>query len=264
MSWKVVEEISTFLTNYLAKWEVLGSRKVAHSAEKRFKKLKGEYKKIKDSNKPTGTDRKSGKFYDKLNEILGNKPATKPHVIVDTLADDKEAVVVDSSEDLSDQEEGHRNDANEQVTEKEDTTNKTSLTSSPTEVVGNKRKRQKKIDKGLKGDNVFKILGKVIELQEASDKMEEKRIKLDEELLRMEETRLKEMYEREEHRRKEDREFQIRILQILCGSQNQMSPPPYPYFNYYDPHRRSTSCTSTSTPTSSNSLYDMQFEENEI
>ena len=72
-----------------------------------------------------------------------------------------------------------RNDANEQFTEEKYTTNKTSPTSCPTEVVGNKRKRQKKIDKGLKGDNVIKILGKVIELQEASDKMEEKSIKLD-------------------------------------------------------------------------------------
>ena len=48
----------------------------------------------------------SGKFYDKLSEILSNKPATKPHVIVDTLADDREAIVVDicRSENLSDQE----------------------------------------------------------------------------------------------------------------------------------------------------------------
>ena len=50
----------------------------------------------------------SGKFYDKLSEILSNKPATKPHVIVDTLADDREAIVVDTcicrSENVSDQE----------------------------------------------------------------------------------------------------------------------------------------------------------------
>lgn len=31
-----------------------------------IKKLKGEYKKIKDNNKPTNTNRKSGKFYMKF------------------------------------------------------------------------------------------------------------------------------------------------------------------------------------------------------
>ena len=33
--------------NYLAKWEVLGSKKVAHSAEKRLKNYKGNTRRLK-------------------------------------------------------------------------------------------------------------------------------------------------------------------------------------------------------------------------
>lgn len=62
-----------------------GFKKTGCQCREKIKKLKAEYKKVKDSNKPTGTDRKSGKYFSKLNKILGNKPATKPSIIVDSL-----------------------------------------------------------------------------------------------------------------------------------------------------------------------------------
>ena len=67
--------------------EKSGFEKSGTQCRDKIKKLKGEYKKIKDSNRPTGTGRKSGKYFDKLNEILGNKPATMPYAVVDTSAD---------------------------------------------------------------------------------------------------------------------------------------------------------------------------------
>ena len=50
----------------------------------KIKKLRNEYKKIKDTNGKTGRGRKSMKFYEQLNEILGTRPATRPAVLLDS------------------------------------------------------------------------------------------------------------------------------------------------------------------------------------
>ena len=105
-------------------------------------KLKSEYKKIKDSNTPTGTDRKSGKYFNKLNEILGNKPATMPYVVVDILADDEQDKdIIESGDNTQGHNEGQSivKDGSEQ--------NDTSNTSCTDSYTTNKRKRPKKIEK---------------------------------------------------------------------------------------------------------------------
>ena len=45
----------------------------------KIKNLKGDYKKVKDHNGVTGNGRKTFKFYDKLDEILGHRPSSVPH-----------------------------------------------------------------------------------------------------------------------------------------------------------------------------------------
>ena len=50
----------------------------------KLKNLKAEYKKIKDHNGVTGNGRKTFKFYNKLDEILGHRPASAPAFLVDT------------------------------------------------------------------------------------------------------------------------------------------------------------------------------------
>ena len=52
----------------------------------KVKKLRVEYKKIRDGNKKTGEDRKDWKHFDALDAILGSKPSTEPLIVVDTLA----------------------------------------------------------------------------------------------------------------------------------------------------------------------------------
>ena len=54
------------------------------------RKLKGEYTKIKENNNETGRNRKTWKFYDPMNEILGNKPATRPAVVIDSSLEQEE------------------------------------------------------------------------------------------------------------------------------------------------------------------------------
>ena len=56
------------------------------------KKLRGKYRKIKDNNNEIGRNRKNWKFYDPLNEILGNRPATQPAVVIDGLHEVEEVM----------------------------------------------------------------------------------------------------------------------------------------------------------------------------
>ena len=49
----------------------------------KIKNLKFDYKKVKDHNGVTGNGRRTCKFYDKLDAILGHRPASAPSVLMD-------------------------------------------------------------------------------------------------------------------------------------------------------------------------------------
>lgn len=49
----------------------------------KIKNLKFEYKRVKDHNSVTGNGRKTCKFYEKLDAILGHRPSSAPSVLMD-------------------------------------------------------------------------------------------------------------------------------------------------------------------------------------
>ena len=50
----------------------LGYERTLSQCGEKIKKLKNEYRKVRDNNDQTGNKRKKFKFYDKLNEILND------------------------------------------------------------------------------------------------------------------------------------------------------------------------------------------------
>lgn len=64
--------------------------------------------------------------------------------------------------------------------------------------------------------------------------LEEKRIKLDELMLKMEDDRRKENDEKE-RRHRDEREFQLKLFTLLCGN-TQAAPPPMMASPYYYSH----------------------------
>ena len=52
-----------------------------------MKKLKSEYRKVKDGHNKTGTGQSSWRFLDAIDAVIGDKPATKPPVVIDSLED---------------------------------------------------------------------------------------------------------------------------------------------------------------------------------
>ena len=50
----------------------------------KIKNLKKEYKTVKDNNGETGRGRKTSRYYDMLDSILGHRPASVPHNLLDS------------------------------------------------------------------------------------------------------------------------------------------------------------------------------------
>uniref|UniRef100_A0A3Q3D1Y8 Myb/SANT-like DNA-binding domain-containing protein n=1 Tax=Hippocampus comes TaxID=109280 RepID=A0A3Q3D1Y8_HIPCM len=59
-----------------------GFHRTGDQCRLKIKGLRQEYKKITDNNKTSGRGRKTCKFYDRLNDILGHRPASVPHHLV--------------------------------------------------------------------------------------------------------------------------------------------------------------------------------------
>ena len=65
----------------LKNWQNATSRKLVNNAER----IRQEYKKIKDNHNLTGCGRIEWKYFEKLDKILGIRPATRPQVLLETL-----------------------------------------------------------------------------------------------------------------------------------------------------------------------------------
>ena len=82
----------------------------------KIKRLRQESKKIKDGHKETGNNCKKWKFYDKINDIIGDRPFVPPPVIFDTLQDS--ACASSSTEEITtDEELMHNEDNNKDLTD---------------------------------------------------------------------------------------------------------------------------------------------------
>lgn len=212
----------------------------------KLKKVKKQYKKIKDYHDETGRKRKEWKFFDKVDSILGCKPATRPEVVVDSSVEGTSSNIMNDNDDDGEVSEGEVSEGEAMLAkeiEKEDQ----AIREKDNEIEGkgdsdvlkeiNKHERDKKPkvkqENPTKLDKTLKAVVNVISTtQRDSDKMymmlEEKRMKLDESLLIMEDRRLREDKEREERQRKDEREFQLKMMMMLQKVSSPY-PPQQPY-----------------------------------
>lgn len=67
--------------------EAVGYTRTMVQCREKMKKLRAEYKKVKDNNGLiTGRGTRRWRYYDKLDAILGHRPATAPPIVLDTSA----------------------------------------------------------------------------------------------------------------------------------------------------------------------------------
>lgn len=174
--------------------------------------MKNEYKKLKEYHNDTGRKRrKEWKFYEKMDEILGTKPATQLDVIIDKLADDSshhDPEVIDEDllevgdDETSDVDRVNENEETKEGSEEKKAVENTKEVEKPeikaktTAAMKRKANHESRIDKSL-----ATLVNAVTKAQKESDQMfiafEEKRMKLDKKLLMIEDRRLRDEKERE-------------------------------------------------------------------
>lgn len=208
-----------------------GSEKTGEQCRAKMKKLKLDYRKVKDKHNKTGRGRKSWKYLEAMDAVLGHRPATRPSIALDTLEDPELSDAVEEEEegDTSIDQSSSSNTALEESTGDDEV--KPSQPSSSgikpepgsSGIKGKKRKRTKeeKIEAVLTS-----VVKEVVDAQQQSDRM----------FLELEEKRMK----FEADQRKQEHEFQLQMMSMLFGnhgSHGTHAPPgsygsfqPYPGF----------------------------------
>ena len=217
------------LSSALAK---VGVKKSGEQCRSKLKKLRTEFKRIKDHHNLTGRGRIEWKFYDCLNDILGTRPATRPPVVLETL--DESTLLADGHSEVTDEEEDvalndktvvNVNDSSImdifEVEEPESGRSSRSSTpaSSATAIKGKKRKRSKA---EVIEDSLFKVATTITEGLKESDKM----------FLELEDKRMK----FEEQQKREERQFQLQVMELLVGSAHPPHQPVDHHSQYYHPY----------------------------
>ena len=158
-----------------------GYERTAVQCREKIKKLRGEYKKVKDHNDETGRDRKSFVYFEKLDDILGHRPATQPEHIIDTSAEIEEKsqdqpAMLDATSDeednsfqeelsISSREEVH----NRQPDEASQTEEASSAGSTSSKQMRSDKKKKRPAKEGMIEKAMDVVVSKIAKLHEASD-----------------------------------------------------------------------------------------------
>ena len=209
-----------------------GYQRSATQCREKVKKLRADYKRIKDNNNLSGRDRKTSKIFEKLDEILGQRPATKPEVVIDSsLSVDPEDNSIEVLNSTSEFEDTVADEVHKEQRTQESVSDTIEIQRKGSNEIKMKQEGIKKRKRSATRDEKMeKILDSVItnvsKMQEKSDaqfyELEQKRIKMEEHILKMEEQRYKDDKDRAQRQRREERDFQLKVIQMLSGQ------PPLP------------------------------------
>lgn len=106
-SWRELSVINTCMKEVAKALEQSGNNKIADQCGAKIKKLRLDYRKVKDKHNKTGRGRSNWKFFHALGRIRGHRPATKPAVVLDTSEDQQ------PTEEVSDHDDYEEEDADE-------------------------------------------------------------------------------------------------------------------------------------------------------
>ena len=211
-----------------------GYNRTYEQCREKLKKLKAEHKKISDKRKQTGEGRyPEWDYFDAIDTVLAHKPSTQPAVVVDTLEDSQ---VQDTQDDEQTQPEMGATPTNlDSSNNTVPSPTSTDVTDASGDVATTSQEQTKGSDgtaiekatsrKRKKGkvDKAGEMMDKFIGMQEKSDKMfmelEMKRARLEEKQIEM-----------DAQLRREEREFQLQMMNMLTRNSRGMLPPVAPSY----------------------------------
>ena len=144
-----------------------GIEKTGEQCRCKIKKLQQEYKKIKDQDRETGNNSKQWKYYDKVNEILGNRPSVVPPVLVDSLDSSASTDKVTSDDDPNGDMSDNEQEGSSKASSDKDEATKSVLPKSGSILAGIKGKKRKR----GKGEVMEEVMTKA--MKTVSDSLKE-------------------------------------------------------------------------------------------
>lgn len=227
----------------------------------KIKNLRQYYKEIRDGHNKSGYDRDNWPYFDLIDAVLGDRPSTRPHHLIDTTepvdededssyieyassnsvsANNTSAISTPGSEDIgcteqegSEEEEDNDDDGEGQLTNATQTSTQRRSRDPPTRPPASKRSKKTGIERALSS---------------FTDAFLQHQMEMEERMMAAEERRRKEDMKQMEKMRKDDREHELRLFQVL----GQMMGPPQAPSQYYvpPPHPSSLSMPLETTPPS--------------
>ena len=205
--------------------EAAGYTKSGDQCSNKIKKLRFEYRKVKDKNGKTGEGRSNWRYYDAMNAILGDKPATCPPVVVESGCSSHpvQSQVDESLEEQLDDEQSECVSLVSETGSRSETP--ASVSASDTETTPQQKKTRKRKTKASdRFDVVESLVEKMVKMQEESEKSY---IHLEEKMLEM-----------EERRQKDSQEFMMRMMALMFQPPaippGSISQPQFPDYNRYE------------------------------
>ncbi|XP_071109921.1 uncharacterized protein [Haliotis cracherodii] len=214
-----------------------GFEKTPDQCKVRIHTLKRSFRECKTSMKKSGKDRKTCKFFEELDVILGNRPASSPPKVIDTLTkkagleeadksdyDDNDYGDIPQSvnDDLSDITPPEREDGHRKEKESSDIKDKND------EGLGEKRKKEESADKvksekkRMRKTRLEVALKSVMDgFNAANEKAEDKVVYIERRKLDLEKQKLdleKAKLESEERQKREEREHQLNMMKMIMGA----------------------------------------------
>ena len=221
-----------------------GYTRTLEQCRDKMKKLKAEYKKVKDKRNETGQGRyPDWDFFDPMDNVLGHKPATQPPVVVDSgnqsddLQSQRSPEIIEnpsSNRSVSTSDDGVAS-SSVSTDSQSNQSNLLAQATATSKLTSKKRKRSK-------FDVAGELIDKLIGMQEKSERMmldlEEKRTRLEEKQLEL-----------DANLRREERDFQFKMMSMMMRNVNSVSPAPVPHYSMHPgyPYSHSFDAQGTST-----------------
>ena len=180
-----------------------GYNRTFEQCREKIKKLKKEYRKIKDMLNGTGQGRNDElPYFDAMDKVLGHKPATVPSALIDILASNENDQNTSITDNVDEEDEPLFTDYSEDASSTTQTAPSDS-TESIVESVPPRKSKKKKRGKSKQFEVVMD--GMVKKLIDAQHKTEERFLDLEEKRMRLEER----LVEQEAKMERESRSFQL-------------------------------------------------------
>ena len=210
-----------------------GFTRTLEQCRDKIKKLKAEYKKIRDKRDTTGQGRyPEWEYFDAMNEVMAAKHSTEPPVVVESFSDSQtvDSLGHDDTQDMSEgaasYSEGSTSPATSHASGHSSSSNSSSsgtdnaAMDGDTQTSGGKGKKRKL----GKREATNELFDKMIELQAKSDRL---MVDLEEKRMRLEERQM----ECDAQMRREVREFQFQMMQMFTRFSVPHHGPPPPHYS---------------------------------